>query len=66
MYFLMLVSLLVWAIPFPILIQLPKFGVYEDAIMLLTGLYAVAMLVVNWEGLRASLPREASNRASTR
>lgn len=35
--------MLVWAIPFPPLVQIPKFGVYEDSLMLLTG---VVMLVL--------------------
>lgn len=37
--------LLIWAIPFPIFIQIPKFGVYEDSIMLLCGVYALVMLI---------------------
>ncbi len=41
--------LLLWAIPFPIMIQLPKYGVYEDGIMLLMGLYSLGMLIKNWK-----------------
>ncbi|MCD4677091.1 MAG: DUF6064 family protein [Desulfobacula sp.] len=37
--------LLIWAIPFPIFIQIPKFGVYEDTIMLMCGLFALIMLL---------------------
>jgi hypothetical protein len=40
--------LALWAIPFPLFIQIPKFGVYEDAIMLVLGIYALVMLVVHW------------------
>lgn len=39
------VLLLVWAIPFAPLIQIPKFRVYEDAIMLIVGIYALVMLI---------------------
>jgi hypothetical protein len=39
--------LLLWAIPFPIMIQLPKYGVYEDGIMLLMGLYSLGILIRN-------------------
>ncbi|MHA1168656.1 MAG: DUF6064 family protein, partial [Candidatus Hodarchaeales archaeon] len=34
-----IISLLIfWAVPFPVLFQIPIFGVYEDAIMLWIGL----------------------------
>lgn len=33
--------LLLWAIPFPILIQIPQFGAYEDGIMVVLGVYAL-------------------------
>lgn len=39
------VLLLIWSIPFPIIIQIPKFGVYEDSIMLACGIFALIMLV---------------------
>jgi hypothetical protein len=42
---LLYVLLLIWAIPFPLFIQIPKFGVYEDSIMFLCGVYALFMLV---------------------
>ena len=42
---LLFVLLLIWAIPFPIFIQIPKFGVYEDSIMFLCGIYALVMLI---------------------
>ncbi len=38
--------LLIWAIPFPIAIQIPQFGAYEDIIMLLIGIYGLTMLIV--------------------
>jgi len=41
------VLLLIWAIPFPILIQIPQFGCYEDTIMLSIGIYGLIMLIVN-------------------
>lgn len=37
--------LLIWAIPFPIFIQIPQFGVYEDIIMLLSGLYSAGLWI---------------------
>ena len=40
--------LLFWAVPFPIFIQIPKFGVYEDSIMLGIGIYSLIMLIMNW------------------
>ena len=40
--------LLLWAIPFPIFFQIPQFGVYEDSIMLVIGIYSFIMLVKNW------------------
>lgn len=52
LYLVTLGLLSVWAIPFPIMIQIPQFGVYEDAIMLAMGLYALVMLVVNWQTVR--------------
>jgi len=36
---------LLWAIPFPIMIQIPQFGVYEDSIMLLSGLYTLGLWI---------------------
>ena len=43
------IILLFWAIPFPPLIQIPKYGVYEDTIMLVIGIYSLVMLVKNWK-----------------
>lgn len=40
--------LLLWAIPFPIFFQIPQFGVYEDSIMLVIGIYSFITLVKNW------------------
>jgi len=37
--------LLIWAIPFAPLIQIPVFKVYEDAIMVLTGIYTLIRLI---------------------
>lgn len=42
------IILLFWAIPFPPLIQIPKYGVYEDSIMLAVGVYSLIMLLKNW------------------
>lgn len=38
--------MLIWAIPFPIAIQIPQFGAYEDIIMLLIGIYGLVMLIL--------------------
>jgi len=40
--------LLFWAIPFPPFIQIPKYGVYEDTIMFIVGIYSLIMLVRHW------------------
>ena len=49
LYLVTLIFLLIWAIPFPIMIQIPRFGIYEDSIMLLMGLYALALLPLKWK-----------------
>lgn len=36
--------LLIWAIPFPPLIQIPKYQVYEDGIMFVIGIYSLVLL----------------------
>lgn len=51
LYLLKLGLLLLWAIPFPILIQIPQFGAYEDTIMLVLGIYALVGSLTT--GLRA-------------
>jgi len=43
------ILLLLWAIPFPPLIQIPKYGVYEDTIMLAIGLYSLILLLIYWK-----------------
>jgi hypothetical protein len=45
----MYVILLFWAIPFPPLVQLPRYGVYEDSIMFIVGIYSLIMLVRHWK-----------------
>jgi hypothetical protein len=47
LYLLTMCLLLLWAIPFPIMIQIPRFGVYEDGVMLVAGIYGLIMVVVN-------------------
>jgi len=47
LYLLTLGLLLLWAIPFPILIQIPKFGAYEDGIMVALGVYALVSSLLN-------------------
>lgn len=42
------ILLLLWAIPFPPFIQIPKYGVYEDAIMFFSGLYSLILLLKYW------------------
>ena len=37
--------LLIWAIPFPIAIQIPIFGAYEDIIMLTIGIFGLIRLI---------------------
>jgi hypothetical protein len=49
--------LLFWAIPFPVFIQIPKYGVYEDSIMLVIGIYSLVMLIKNW---KSDKPRVAT------
>lgn len=49
LYLITLSLLLLWAIPFPIMIQIPQFGAYEDGIMLLMGIYNLVMLALNWQ-----------------
>jgi hypothetical protein len=43
------ILLLVWAIPFPPFIQIPKYGVFEDAIMFVIGIYSLILLVKYWK-----------------
>lgn len=42
------ILLLLWAIPFPPFIQIPRYGVYEDAIMFLSGVYSLILLIKYW------------------
>lgn len=42
------ILLLLWAIPFAPLIQIPVFKVYEDSIMVIIGLYALIRLITAW------------------
>ena len=53
------ILLLLWAVPLPPAVQIPQYGVYEDAIMLGVGLYALVMLILNWRDGRASGPQHA-------
>ncbi|MCK4551584.1 MAG: hypothetical protein KAU02_01610 [Tenericutes bacterium] len=41
------ILLLIWAIPFPPLIQIPQFHVYEDSIMFVIGIYALTVFIVS-------------------
>jgi hypothetical protein len=47
--------LLLWAIPFPILIQIPQFGAYEDGIMVVLGVYALVSWLLRGRGAKSSL-----------
>lgn len=47
------IVLLFWAVVFPPFIQIPKYGVYEDGIMFLVGLYSLVMLVRQWKTPKA-------------
>jgi len=31
------------------MIQIPKFGVYEDGILVAMGIYSIIMLIINWK-----------------
>jgi len=44
---LLFMPLLIWAIPFPPLIQIPQYHVYEDGIMFLIGIYALFSLAIS-------------------
>lgn len=59
LYFVTLGFLLLWAIPFPIAIQIPQFGAYEDGIMVATGVLALLTLVVNWRRTTRMQPADA-------
>jgi len=48
------ILLLFWAIPFPILIQIPKFGVFEDGVMLIVGVYSLIVFVINWKKIKGN------------
>jgi len=48
------ILLLLWAIPFPPFIQIPRYGVYEDAIMFASGLYSMILLLVSWKAKHAA------------
>ncbi|MBN1437973.1 MAG: hypothetical protein JW929_01065 [Anaerolineales bacterium] len=39
--------LLFWAIPFPLLIQIPKFGLFEDGIMVAAGAFAAVVRIAD-------------------
>jgi len=41
--------LLLWAIPFPPIFQIPKYGVYEDVIMFASGIYSLILLMRHWK-----------------
>ena len=43
------ILLLVWAIPFPPFVQIPKYGVFEDAIMFVIGIYSLILLWKYWK-----------------
>jgi len=55
LYLVTLGLLLLWAIPFPILIQIPQFGAYEDGIMVVLGVYALVGWLLRGRGAEASL-----------
>lgn len=43
------ILLLFCAIPSPPLVQIPKYGVYEDAILFATGVYSLVLLLRYWK-----------------
>jgi hypothetical protein len=46
------ILLLVCAIPFTPFVQIARYGVYEDSILLATGIYALALLLSNWTAVK--------------
>ena len=42
---LLFLLLLIWAVPFPPLVQIPKYQVYEDGIMFVLGLIGLVLLI---------------------
>ncbi len=48
------ILLLLWAIPFPPTMQIPKYGVYEDAILFVVGIYSLVLLVLSWRTNRST------------
>jgi hypothetical protein len=48
------ILLLLWAVPTPPFIQIPKYGVFEDSIMLACGVYSLVLLVMYWKDRKSS------------
>lgn len=55
------ILLLLWAIPFPPIIQIPKYGVYEDTIMFVCGLYSLYLLLRYWKDRDSHLVKRQYN-----
>lgn len=55
------ILLLLWAIPFPPFIQIPKYGVYEDTIMFVCGLYSLYLLLRYWKDRDSRLVKRQYN-----
>lgn len=64
LYFAMMGLLLLWAVPFPILIQIPQFGVYEDGIMLAVGLTSLLVWTFRLASMKKSSARKTNCQTS--
>jgi len=51
---LLYILLLIWAVPFPPIIQVPQYGVYEDLIMFFIGIYGLYIFIQNWRNERST------------
>jgi hypothetical protein len=46
------ILLLICAVPFTLFVQIARYGVYEDTILLITGIYSLVLLVRIWRNER--------------
>lgn len=44
---LMIVLMLIWAIPFPPFVQIPMYGVYEDGVMFIIGVFVLFKMILS-------------------
>jgi hypothetical protein len=55
--------LFIWAIPFPPMVQIPQYGVYEDIIMFVLGLVALIQQIVHFLSYSVRLKTDADHTA---